>query len=595
MTQAPRAETVIDALLDSARHTPDRPAFRVIERSEEEFALSYADVHRLVGQAVAGLAAHRIGAADRVILVLPTSRDFLSVYLGCLYAGVVPVVVPEPMDGRTAHYAAHLRGLAEHARAGHVITSPEWEKELQPLLTTPVLTPDTLRAASPAPDPPPASLDPPRATAASPAHLQATSGSTGTPKLAMIRHGNITANVRSIAEAIRGRPEDTLVSWLPLFHDMGLIGISYALRARIPMVLSDPVNFLRNPLSWLRWISRYGGTLSPAPSSAFHMCVRVAKRRPPDGLDLSAWRVALCGAEPVPESTMRDFQETFAPFGLSGTTLCPVYGLAESTLAVTISDVGRPYSVDRVDAAALAARGRAVPRPADDPRTTGAMCVGRALPDHTLRVVDADGAPLPDRTIGEIEVAGPSVVDGYLPEPDVAEEAADPLTREDGFLRTGDLGYQVGGELYVTGRRKDLVIIAGRNYVPNQIETFVEAVTRSPRTPAVVAVGLPDPMLRTEQLHLLLDERLADGRDRRDITARVSDALAEVFGIGGVAYHWIRRADLPRTTSGKIQRHLCRKLIEDDRATEDHRARGAHDAGPEPGPGAVREARQTHR
>ncbi|MGW1073327.1 AMP-binding protein [Streptomyces sp. NPDC002537] len=562
MTEDSRPETVIDALLDAAGRTPDRLAFRVIERSEEEFALSYADVYRLVGQTVAGLEAHGIDEADRVVVVLPTSRDFLSVYLGCLYAGVVPVVVAEPMDGRTAHYAANLRGLVEHARAGQVVAAPELEKVLAPLLPIPVLTPGALRDA-------PLHPGPPRARPASLAHLQATSGSTGVPKLAMVRHGNIVANVRAIAGAIRGGPDDSLVSWLPLFHDMGLIGISYALCARIPMVLSDPVNFLRNPLSWLQWISRYRGTLSPAPSSAFHICARVAKRRPPDDLDLSAWRVALCGAEPVHESTMREFQAAFGRFGLPETTLRPVYGLAEATLAVTISDIGRPYSADRVDAEAVAARGRAEPRSAADPRTTSTMCVGRVLPGHGLRVVDGNGTPLPDREIGEIEVSGPSVIDGYLAEPgDEDTGAADgQFKRTDGYLRTGDLGYQVDGELYVTGRSKDIVIISGRNYVPDQIEAFVEAVTESPRTPAVVAVGVPDPTLRTEQLHLLLDERLADGRDRRVVTGRVSDALAEVFGIGGVTFHWVSRAGLPRTTSGKIQRHLCRKMIEEERLT----------------------------
>lgn len=558
MTARQPAGTVVDALLDSARRTPDRLAFRVIERSEDEFPLSYADVYHLVGQTVSGLTAQGIEAADRVVVILPTSRDFLSVYLGCLHAGVVPIVAAEPTGGSSARYAAHVRRLAEHAQVKRVVTVAELADTLAPSLPVPVTTPNGLRGA-------PLPLDPPWATPASLAHLQATSGSTGAPKLAMIRHGNIVANVQAIAEAIRGRDDDTLVSWLPLFHDMGLIGISYALHARIPMVLSDPVNFLRNPMSWLRWISRYRGTLSPAPSSAFHICARVARRRPPEDLDLSTWRVALCGAEPVHEGTMRDFQTTFGPFGLPETTLRPVYGLAEATLAVTISDVTRPYAVDRVDAEAVVARGYAEPRPAAGPRTTSMMCVGSVLPGHTLRVVGPEGKPLPDRTVGEIEVSGPSVIDGYLPEPgDTATGTAeDQLKRADGHLRTGDLGYQIGGELYVTGRSKDIVIIAGRNYVPDQLERFVESVTESPRTPAVVAVGVRDATLHTEQLHLLLDERLAEGRDRQDVTGQVNRALDEVFGIRGVTFHWVTRAQLPRTTSGKIQRHLCRKMIED--------------------------------
>ncbi|MFF5106453.1 fatty acyl-AMP ligase [Streptomyces sp. NPDC000134] len=542
--------TVVHALLDSARRTPDRLAFRVIERDEGEFALSCADMARLLGETAAGLGAQDLHKGDRVILVLPTSRDFLAVYLGCLYAGVVPVVAAEPRGGAGERYAQHLRRLADHTGARRIIAPPD----LAQALPAPVTTPEALRGAA-------LDLDAPRVGPEGLAHLQATSGSTGDPKLAMVRHGNIVANVRAIAQAIRARPDDLLVSWLPLFHDMGLIGISYALQARIPMVLADPVAFLRNPMSWLHWISRYGGTLSPAPSSAFHICARVARRRPPDGLDLSSWRVALCGAEPVHESTMREFQDTFGPFGLPETTLLPVYGLAESTLAVTISDVDRPYAVDRVDAEAVTAEGHAEPRPADDPRGVAMVCVGRVLPGHRLRIVDEDGEPVPERMIGEIEVAGPSVIDGYLAGPEHGTD--DAFRTPDGHHRTGDLGYQVDGEVYVTGRRKDLVIIAGRNYIPDQLERFVEAVTESPRTPAVVAVGVPDRSLPTEQLHLLLDERLAEEGERQAVTDRVTRALAEAFGIAGVGFHWIARSKLPRTTSGKIQRHLCRKMIEE--------------------------------
>ncbi|WAZ19581.1 AMP-binding protein [Streptomyces cinnabarinus] len=547
--------TVVDTLLDSARHTPDRLAFRVIERNDEEFALSCADVARLIGETATGLREQGLTEGDHVLLVLPTSRDFLALYLGCLYAGVVPVVAAEPAGGSTERYTASLRALAEQARARRIVAAPELTDTLASALPVPVSTPDALRGAYAPPDAP-------RARPHSLAHLQATSGSTGVPKLAMVRHRNIVANVGAIAEAIHARPDDSLVSWLPLFHDMGLIGISYALQARIPMILADPVTFLRNPLSWLRWISRYGGTLSPAPSSAFHICARVARRRPPGELDLSTWRVALCGAEPVHEHTMREFQDAFGPFGLPGTTLLPVYGLAEATLAVTISDVDRPCAVDRVDAEAVAAKGYAEPRPGDDPRSVGMMCVGPVLPGHRLRVVDEGGSPVPERAVGEIEVAGPSIIDGYLPGQEQAlDEQA--FRTADGYLRTGDLGYLLDGEVFVTGRRKDIVIIAGRNYVPDQLERFVEAVTESPRTPAVVAVGVPDQDLLTEQLHLLLDERLAEEGERQKVADRVSRALAEAFGISGVAFHWIARARLPRTTSGKIQRHLCRKLIEE--------------------------------
>jgi acyl-CoA synthetase (AMP-forming)/AMP-acid ligase II len=294
------------------------------------------------------------------------------------------------------------------------------------------------------------------------------------------------------------------------------------------------------------------------------MCARLARLRPPQGLDLSAWRVALCGAEPVHESTLRQFQDAFAGSGLAEGTLLPVYGLAEATLAVTLPETGRPFAVDRVDADLVASGGVAEPRGEGDARALALVCVGRPVEGHALRVADADGTPLPDRRVGEIEFAGPSVVEGYWNAPE--ETAA--LRRPDGWLRTGDLGYLAEGGLYVTGRRKDLLILNGRNYTPNQIETLVETVTRSAVTPAAVAVGRHDAHSRTETLHLLLDTRLAAEDGERAVAQRVREALEEVFAIGGVSVHWVAGGRIPRTPSGKVQRYLCRDLVEEALAEE---------------------------
>lgn len=348
-----------------------------------------------------------------------------------------------------------------------------------------------------------------------------------------------------------------LVSWLPLSHDMGLIGLSYALYHQIPLVLSDTTNFVRNPLSWLEWISQYRGTLSPAPNSAFQMCARLAALRPPRGLDLSSWRVALCGAEPVHENTLVQFTRAFAASGLNRVTPVPVYGLAEATLAVTISDIRAPFMVDHVDADAVASRGVATPAEPDGEHSLSLVCVGTVVDGHELRIVDENGTLLDDRQVGEIEYRGPSVIDGYWHN-DIAN--AD-LKRPDGFLRTGDLGYLADGRLYVTGRKKDLLIIGGRNFTPNQIESFVEAVAKSTLTPAVIAVGVPDQTTGTEALHLLLDTRLADEDSRRPLEARIRESLASAFDLTGVRMHWIAAGRLPRTTSGKIQRFQCRELI----------------------------------
>lgn len=559
-------DTVVRAFLDAARGAPHRVAARVVERSRQEHALTYGELYRMAATAAAGFAARGIGPGDRVAIALPASRDFLATYLGALHAGVIPLVVHEPKAGRLDLYAGHLGHLAQAMEAGLVLAPEEVAQALAPLLPVPVATAPSLRAGIRITRPPPVHADPDGI-----AHLQATSGSTGTPKLATVRHSNIVANIRAIAERVRHRPEDVLVTWLPPSHDMGLIGLSYAFYQGIPVVLSDTANFVHNPLSWLQLISRHGGTLSPAPNSAFQMCARLARLRPPADLDLSRWRVALCGAEPVHESTLRQFQQAFGRFGLPEATLLPVYGLAEATLAATLPETGGPFSVDRVDADLLASGGRAEPREEGDPRGLASVCVGTAIPGHELRVVDADGSPLPDRAVGEIEIAGPSVVPGYWRD----EEATAAGRRSDGYLRTGDLGYLVEGRLHVVGRHKDLLIVNGRNYSPNQIETLVETVARSAVTPACVAVGLPDPQTRTEALHLLLDTRLAAEEDEAGVEQRIRDALADVFGLGGITVHWVAAGRIPRTTSGKVQRWFCRRLAEEETA-----ARNAGKAAP---------------
>lgn len=552
--------TAIHGLLASVEDNPYGFAARVIEKGGQEHVLTYGELCRLVGATAEGLAARGVGHGDRVIIAVPGSRAFLACYLAAQARGVIPLVVAEPKRDRPAR----VHDLARACDARLAILPGEAADEFEAVLPCPVVTADALRQSG-GRDGALAVV----ATADGIAHLQGTSGSTGTPKLAIVRHRNVVANVEAIAKAVDARRDDVLVSWLPLSHDMGLIGLSYALYHQIPIVLSDTANFVRNPLAWPEWISRFGGTLSPAPNSAFQMCARLAALRPPRGLDLSSWRVALCGAEPVHESTLKQFTTAFAPSGLRKATPVPVYGLAEATLAVTMSDIRSPFTVDRVDAEAVASKGIAEPAQTDGERSLSMVCVGAVVDGHELRIADEDGAPLGERRVGEIEYRGPSVIDGYW-QNDVAN--AD-LKRPDGFLRTGDLGYLADGKLYVTGRKKDLLIIGGRNFTPNQIESFVEAVAKSTVTPAVIAVGIPDETTGTEALHLLLDTRLADEDGRKALEARIRDGLADAFDLTGVGLHWIAAGRLPKTTSGKIQRFQCRRLVEDLQAGRDARAR----------------------
>ncbi|HEX6098138.1 MAG TPA: AMP-binding protein [Thermoanaerobaculia bacterium] len=543
--------TVVRAFDDSLAKHPDRTAIHVLERPAGTFALSYADLHRAGRRAANGFRARHLGAGDRVIVAIPTSRDFFAVYFGALFSGVIPIMVPAPRASRPMDsHAAQLDVIAGATGATSVVATAEAGQQLSTLSPLTIVTPEELCG-----DGEIASLDF-TAKDTDVAHLQATSGTTGTPKFAVIRHRNITANVEGIGLAIRHRDGDSLVTWLPLFHDMGLIGISYALFWQCPLIATDAANFVHNPITWLQMISRFRGTLSPAPNSAYQACARLAKRRTFEDLDLSSWRVALCGAEPVHEETIRQFSEAFAGYGFPATTMLPVYGLAEATLAATIPDVDALPHVERVDAELMESAGRCLPAP-DAKRGASLVSVGPAIPGHRIRITDSQGLPLREREIGEVEFAGPSVIDGYWSDPRDSEA----LKRADGFLRTGDLGYLAEGQLYVTGRQKDIIIINGRNLVPAQIEAAMESVIDSDVAHGLVACGMQDASSKTESLHLLVESRVVPHPDQAAAEDKLRSALESAFGIGGVRIHWVKRGEIPKTSSGKIQRHRCRELI----------------------------------
>lgn len=520
-----RFATVVDAFAASLSNKPSEIA---IHLDEED--LSYEALYRDASRAANGLAHNGLHRGDRFLLALPTCREFFAVYFGALFSGVIPIVVAAPRSVRPnrpfAPYAEHMDALARVAGANAIVAlswSDEQQSSILHKLTAASLCEGNEAALAL------------QADEHDIAHLQATSGSTQTPRLAIIRHRNIAANVDAIGRAIRHRDGDVLVTWLPFFHDMGIIGISYSLGWQCPLVASDPSTFIRNQISWLRMITRHRGTLSPAPNSAFEACARVAARRTIEDIDLSTWRVALCGAEPVHESTLIRFTEAFKPHGFRAETMLPVYGLAEATLAATIPDPEARYGIDQYNGFRH-------------------VSVGTAVPGHEVRIVDQDGASLPERQIGEIEVSGPSIIDGYC------GDSAPSLKREDGFLRTGDLGYLHNGELYVTGRIKDIIIVGGRNISPVQVEALVGSIAGDGMVGSVAACGAPDAMSRTEMLHVLIESD-----PRPDVEENARTALAEAFGLSGVTFHWVARGEIPRTSSGKIQRYRCRQWVEASR------------------------------
>ncbi|MEO6193501.1 MAG: fatty acyl-AMP ligase, partial [Thermoanaerobaculia bacterium] len=469
--QSPPA-TLVELLRMRAMSQPERRAYTfLLDGEREEVHLSYGELDRQARAIAARL--QELGVeGERALLLYPPGLQYAAAFFGCLYAGVTAVPVYPPRPNRPD---PRFLAILADARARVVLTTsailPNAERLLQADAPVAWLATDGLdsKGAEEWRDP---AVRPEQL-----AFLQYTSGSTSAPKGVMVSHGNLVHNERLIERAFGMTAESVVVGWLPLYHDMGLIGnLLQPLWAGCSCVLMSPVDFLQKPLRWLAAVSRYGGTVSGGPNFAYDLCAR--KIRPEDraGLDLSRWAVAFNGAEPVRAETLDRFASAFAGCGFRREALFPCYGLAEATLFVAGAAVGEPPVVGRFNAPGLE-RHRAVADPDGRPLVSSGRPALLA-PGQEVAIVDPEsGARLPEAAVGEIWVAGPSVAKGYWSRPEPPESTFQALTRDGQgpFLRTGDLGFLVGGELFVAGRAKDLIIIRGRNHYPQDIEMTVEA------------------------------------------------------------------------------------------------------------------------
>jgi fatty-acyl-CoA synthase len=391
----------------------------------------------------------------------------------------------------------------------------------------------------------------PRPTPESVCFLQFTSGSTSRPKGVMVTHGNLIANSRAVLgpTGLGIGDDDVTVSWLPLYHDMGLGFVFSTIIGDLPAVFLPTSSFARSPRLWLQALARHRGTITYAPNFAYQLVARRVRAADLDGLDLAHVRVAGCGAEPIRASVLRDFAAVLAPTGFAGErAFLPCYGMAESTLAVTFHELGTPVLVDRVDGAELG-RGRALGA-TEAARAVECVSCGVPFPGHDLEIRSGDGARLPERMVGEIVVRGPSVSPGYF-----RNEGATLEAWREGWLHTGDLGYVSEGNLYVCGRMKDLIIINGANHHPQDIEWLageVEGVRRD----NVVAFATSDGAGE----HLVV---VAEGtaRDAPGIRSAIRSRVQDELGLPVEAVHVIAPGSLPRTSSGKVQRRLTRDLL----------------------------------
>jgi len=517
--------------------------------------IAYAELDLRV-RALAARLQRRFAPGERVLLLLGNDDRYVVAFFACLYAGLIAVPVFPPESARPQHLA-RLVGIAQDAQPQGLLATPAALSRVGdaiPGCATMVLDgsesssgADLWRAHSP--------------HDGDIAFLQYTSGSTAAPKGVMVSHGNLMANERAIGQGFEVGADDVFVSWLPLYHDMGLIGgLLQPLHRGIPAVLMAPQFFLERPVRWLEAIARHRGTISGAPDFAFRLCLDRIKDTQVAALDLSSWRVAFSGAEPVRHDTLQGFVERFAPAGFDARALFPCYGLAEATLFVSGAKRGQGMRAPSFDAQALA-NGLAQAAGGDDPddAVTLVSC-GRVPPLHQVEIVDPQTLrPRPDGQVGEIHVAGASIAQGYWQR---REESEATFIERAGrrWLRTGDLGFVQGGELSVTGRLKDLVIVRGQNVYPQDIERAIEAEVEAARAGRVAAFAVPRPD-GGEGIGVALEVS-------RGLQKRLSvDALVEALSraCAGVCREPVSVAlllnpgALPRTSSGKLQRRACRE------------------------------------
>ncbi|NWA00111.1 non-ribosomal peptide synthetase [Pseudomonas gingeri] len=551
--------TLAQALQRRALQTPDRVALRFLAEDKEQGAvLSYRDLDLRARTIAAALQANaRLG--DRAVLLFPSGPDYVAAFFGCLYAGVIAVPAYPPESTRR-HHQERLLSIIADAEPRLVLTSADLR---EPLLRMDELTAadapqllcvDTLDSGLAA------AWQEPGVKPDDIAFLQYTSGSTALPKGVQVSHGNLVANELLIRHGfgIDLNPDDVIVSWLPLYHDMGLIGgLLQPIFSGVPCVLMSPAYFLGRPLRWLEAISEYGGTISGGPDFAYRLCSERVSKSALARLDLSGWRVAYSGSEPIRLDTLERFAEKFAPCGFSEQSYFASYGLAEATLFVAGGQRGRGIAALRLDEAALA-RNRAEPG-----EGSPIMSCGTRQPEHAVLVVEPNSLQvLGENSVGEVWAAGPSIAHGYWRNP---EASAKTFVQHDGrtWLRTGDLGFLREGELYITGRLKDMLIVRGHNLYPQDIEQTIEREVEAVRKGRVAAfavtrdgqegIGIAAEISRSVQKVLPPDALI------KAIRQAVAEAYQEAPGVVVL----LNPGALPKTSSGKLQRSACRDRLAD--------------------------------
>ena len=531
--------TFAELLADRAFTAPDLPGYRFLPRTGEAQVLDYRGLYRRAGSTAAALLEHA-APGDRALVLLPPGLDFVVAIFGCLQAGVIAVASTVPHAGKAERRLDTVTRAASDARPVVVITTPALVPVLRalngPWRDVHFIT-DLQRADADVP--PRAAVDP-----GAPAIIQYSSGSTRTPKGVVLSQRNLLANIAAVHRKFQTTPASHGVIWLPPHHDMGLIGgVLGPIFGGFGVTLMSPVSFLQQPLRWLQAISDTRATISGGPDSAYRWCIERISEAQRASLDLSSWEVAFNGAEPIRPATLERFAAAFAPCGFRKRAFYPCYGLAEATLLVT-----------GPDRASAGAEGAGVP--------AGRVGCGGPADDHEVRVVQPESLQeCPEGTIGEIWVRGPSVASGYWNDPaETARVFGWTLNGRGSFMRTGDLGVIAGGSLFVTGRLKDAIVIAGRKYWAEDVEASLDDLHPDLMHGACAAFAVE--VEGQERLAIVHEvKRHATPQCHDDLVAAIRRRVADQWALPVHAIRLLKPGALPRTTSGKPRRFVCRAAL----------------------------------
>jgi len=550
-----RAQTLTEALEYHVERQPDRLTVHLYEEGRET-PITYRQLYDGALGYAARLAAAGLQPGQMVAIMLPTCKEYLYSFYGVLLAGGVPVPLYPPARLTTIedHMTRHV-GILKSAGATIMITIPE-AKALAYLLRAQVeslravLMPSDLQGSG-------AGFAPVRGKTGDIGFLQYTSGSTGNPKGVVLSHANLLANVQAMGKAVSAGPDDVFVSWLPLYHDMGLIGGCFAtMFLGFPVVLMSPLAFLARPGSWMRAIHRHRGTLSGGPNFSYELCLRRIPDEEMEGIDLTCWRFAFNGAEPVSPETIDAFAGKFSRWGLRKNAISPCYGLAECTVGLAFTTPGEPWRMDALDRERFSRTGEAVPAAPGDASPLKVVGCGHVIEGHDLRVVDAAGFELPDGQEGLLQFRGPSATSGYYRNP-----AATRGLFDGAWVNTGDRAYLKEGMVYITGREKDIIIRGGRNISPYELEQAVGDLA-GVRRGCVAVFGSRDPASGTERVVVLAEMRDADASRHDDLKRMINELAVGLLGAPADDIVLAPPATVPKTSSGKIRRVAAREFYE---------------------------------